>query len=102
MGRRRFHYTQVAAVGVAVALAFSASAHLVAQNDLDVFMKQVMERRDDNWKKLQQYILDEREEIDVRGPGRIPIWGARHDFTWFVQDGYFVRSPVKANGVTIG
>src|SRR5262245_17162399 len=80
----------------------SAAGSRAQDSDLDTFMREVMERRDDNWKKLQQYILDEREEIDVRGPGRIPIWGARHDFTWFIQDGYFVRSPLKANGVTIG
>ena len=65
-------------------------------------MKQVMERRDDNWKKLQQYILDEREEFDVRGPGGLPLWGGRTDYTWFIRDGFFVRSPLKVNGVTVG
>jgi hypothetical protein len=73
-----------------------------AQTDLDAFMKQVMERRDDNWKKLQQYILDEREEFDVRGPGQLPLWGERREFTWFIRDGFFVRSPLKVNGVTVG
>jgi len=102
MGRPRFRIVaRAAAAGIAIGMALAGSP-ATAQSDLDAFMKQVMERRDDNWKKLQQYILDEREEIDVRGPGQIPIWGARHDFTWFIQDGYFVRSPVKANGVTIG
>ncbi len=75
---------------------------LHAQSDLDAFMRQVLARRDDNWKKLQQYILDEREEINVRGPGGLPLWGDRRDFTWFLQDGFFVRSPLKANGVTVG
>ena len=39
-----------------------------AQTDLDAFMRQVVARRDDNWKKLQQYVLDEREQFELRGP----------------------------------
>jgi hypothetical protein len=73
-----------------------------AQTDLDAFMKDVVARRDDNWKKLQQYILDEREEIALTGPGGIRLWGERRDYTWFLREGFFVRSPVKFNGATIG
>jgi hypothetical protein len=75
---------------------------LGAQSDLDTFMREVMEHRDDNWKKLQQYILDEREQFDLRGPGGFPLWGEHREFTWFIQDGFFVRSPLKVNGATIG
>src|SRR3954466_15104037 len=75
---------------------------LTAQNDLDAFMQQVVARRDDNWKKLQQYILDERETFELRGPTRMPIWGQQRDYTWYIRDGLFVRSPVKFNGVAIG
>jgi hypothetical protein len=73
-----------------------------AQTDLDAFMGQVLAHRDENWKKLQQYVLDEREQIDLRGPGRIPMWGERRDYTWYIRDGFFVRSPLKFNGVEIG
>ena len=73
-----------------------------AQSDLDAFMQQVMERRDDNWKKLQQFILDEREEFELRGPDRAVMWGDRREYTWFIRDGRFVRSPVRFNGVEIG
>ena len=73
-----------------------------AQTDLDAFMKDVVARRDDNWKKLQQYILDEREEITLNGPGGARMWGEQHDYTWFIRDGFFVRSPVKFNGASIG
>jgi hypothetical protein len=73
-----------------------------AQSDLDAFMQQVMERRDDNWKKLQQYILDQREVIEVRGPDRTVMWGDRREFTWYMRDGRFVQSPVRFNGVAIG
>ena len=85
-----------------LALSGIAAPIAAAQTDLDAFMQQVLARRDDNWKKLQQYILDEREEIEVRGPGRIRLWGERRDYTWYVRDGFFVRSPLKFNGVTIG
>src|SRR5687767_10629602 len=72
-----------------------------AQTDLDAFMRQVLAKRDDNWKKLQQYILDEHESIDLRGPARLPMWGDRRDYTWYIRDGFFIRSPVKANGVVV-
>jgi hypothetical protein len=72
-----------------------------AQTDLDSFMREVLAQRDDNWKKLQQYILDEHEAIDLRGPARVPMWGDRRDYTWYIRDGFFVRSPVKANGVAV-
>src|SRR6478609_723550 len=70
--------------------------------ELDTFMAQVLTRRDENWKKLQQYVLDERERIDVRAMANMPVWGDVREYTWFIRDGFFVRSPVKANGVTIG
>ena len=73
-----------------------------AQNDLDAFMQQVVARRDDNWKKLQQYVLDEREVLDLRGPGNTRMWGEDREYTWFIRDGFFIRSPLKFNGVTIG
>jgi hypothetical protein len=72
-----------------------------AQTDLDAFMREVLARRDDNWKKLQQYVLDEREVIDLRGPGNVPLWGERRDYTWYLRDGFFVRSPLRFNGVEI-
>lgn len=72
-----------------------------AQSDLDAFMQKVLARRDENWKKLQQYILDEDERIEVRGPSNLPIWGEKREYSWYIREGYFVRSPIKANGVEI-
>jgi hypothetical protein len=72
-----------------------------AQSDLDAFMEKVLARRDDNWKKLQQYVLEEEEAFDLTGPGRFPLWGMRRDYTWFIRDGIFVRSPVSADGVKL-
>jgi hypothetical protein len=85
-----------------VATAPRVAPVVTAQTDLDAFMQQVLARRDENWKKLQQYVLDEREVIALTGPARWAIWNERREYTWFIRDGFFVRSPVKANGVTVG
>ena len=69
--------------------------------ELDAFMAQVLTRRDENWKKVQQYILDEQERVEFRGPGEALLWGARREYIWYPRDGFFVRSPVRFNGVTI-
>jgi hypothetical protein len=84
-----------------VVFAGAARLAVAAQSDLDTFMQQVLAHRDDNWKKLQQYVLDERETMEVRGPAQVSLWGERSDYTWYVRDGFFVRSPLKVNGVTI-
>jgi hypothetical protein len=82
-------------------LAAIVPAEVGAQSDLDAFMEKVLARRDDNWKKLQQYVLEEREAFDLTGPGRSPLWGMRREYTWFIRDGIFVRSPVTADGVKL-
>ena len=82
-------------------LAAAVPASLNAQSDLDAFMEKVLARRDDNWKKLQQYVLEEKEAFDLTGPGRFPLWGMRREYTWFIRDGIFVRSPVTADGVKL-
>jgi hypothetical protein len=69
--------------------------------DLDAFMKQVLERRDDNWKKLQQYVLDEKERVELRGSSERLVWGQQREYTWYVREGYFIRSPVRFNGVAV-
>ena len=81
--------------------AAAVPAGLQAQSDLDAFMEKVLARRDDNWKKLQQYVLEEKEGFDLTGPGRFPLWGMRREYSWFIRDGIFVRSPVSADGVKL-
>lgn len=78
-----------------------SGAPLTAQTDLDAFMEKVLARRDDNWKKLQQYVLEEKETFDLTGPGGLPLWGMRREYQWFIRDGIFVRSPVTADGVKL-
>ena len=39
--------------------------------------------------------------VALRGPGRIPVWGETREYSWYIREGFFVRSPVTANGVTV-
>src|SRR5687767_12494272 len=55
----------------------AADAPLTAQSDLDALMAKVLTRRDDNWKKLQQYVLNERETFQLLAPGSRPMFGFR-------------------------
>jgi hypothetical protein len=87
-------------VAVAFAVLFSPALPF-AQSDLDAFMERVIARRDENWKKLQQYILDEREAFQLTGPDEGRLYGFDRDYTWFIREGYFIRSPLKADGVRV-
>jgi len=73
-------------------------------SDLDAFMARVLARRDDNWKRMQQYVLDERETFQILGPGGTPFYGFRREYLWFPRDGdgVFVRSPLTVDGVKLG
>ena len=73
-----------------------------AQTDLDAFMARVLARRDENWKKLQQYVLEERETFQIDGAAGSRLFGFEREYSWFVRDGVFIRSPLKADGVAIG
>ena len=69
--------------------------------DLDTFMARALQRRDIDKKTLSDYVLDEVEEFEVLGPGRVPFARMRREYTWYVRDGIHVRSPVKFDGVPI-
>ncbi|MFN8058084.1 MAG: hypothetical protein U0Q12_24425 [Vicinamibacterales bacterium] len=87
--------------GVLAAVLLALTSLAGAQTDLDTFMETVLAKRDDNWKKLQQYVLDERELVELRGPSHVPLWGERREYMWYPRDGFFVRSPVKVNGAAV-
>jgi hypothetical protein len=88
---------------VALLALFTAAPAQVAADgsDLDAFMRQVLARRDENWKKLQQYILNEDETFKITGPNGAPLYGMTREYEWFPRDGIFVRSPLRANGATV-
>jgi hypothetical protein len=99
----RRHLARLLSLGVCVAGAICiVSAQAASPTaELDAFMAQVLTKRDENWKKVQQYILDEQERVELRGPGETLLWGAKREYMWYPRDGFFVRSPVRFNGVTI-
>ena len=67
----------------------------VAQSDLDAFMERVLARRDENWKKLQQYILDEEERFQLTGPDGSRLYGFDRDYTWFIRRGLLHPQPAQ-------
>lgn len=91
----------VTAMGLSLAAIPAAAQTPAPTAELDAFMAQVLARRDENWKKVQQYILDEQERVEFRGPGEMLLWGAKREYLWYPRDGFFVRSPVRFNGVAI-
>jgi hypothetical protein len=87
-------------LGALLAAMFAVSSP-AAQSDLDDLMSQVLSRRDENWKKLQQYVLEERERFLLTALDGVKVFGMERDYSWFPRDGIFIRSPVRADGVAI-
>lgn len=71
------------------------------QAEIDAFMVRVLEQRARTWRTLHDYVLDERERFEFLGPGHLPLYGMTREFTWYVRDGYLVRSPVRHDGVAV-
>ena len=86
---------------VFLAASLGLTAPIAAQSDLDAFMERVLASRDQNWKKMQQYILEEDERLNVTALDGRRVYGFDREYTWFIRDGYFIRSPLKFDGVTI-
>jgi hypothetical protein len=83
-------------------LATIAAGVPAAQSDLDTLMGSVLLKRDENWKKLQQYVLEERESMEVTALDGRRIYGFKREYQWFPRDGFFIKSPLTADGVKIG
>ena len=73
-----------------------------AQSDLDALMGRVLLKRDDNWKKLQQYVLEERESMEVTALDGRKVYGFKREYQWFPRQGFFIKSPLTSDGVKIG
>lgn len=70
-------------------------------DDIDAFMEKVLERRVTNWEDLYRYTVRDREAMDLVGPGGERIESRVGEYTWYVRDGYMVRSPDVVNGVRV-
>jgi len=72
-----------------------------APNDLDALMATVLQHRDENWRRLHDYVLREKEAFSLEDPGRARLYGSEREFTWYQRDGYLVRSPLRYDKVTL-
>jgi hypothetical protein len=70
-------------------------------SELDAFMERVLARREVNRRVLNDYILDETEGFEILGPGRFPLHRSKREYTWFVREGFHVRSPLRYDGVSL-
>ncbi|MDP6605204.1 MAG: hypothetical protein QF664_02940 [Dehalococcoidia bacterium] len=81
--------------------AASTPFHGDGQGEVDALMERALESRAENWLTLHDYILDERETLTLEGPGAVNLYGFDHEFTWYIRDGFLIRSPVRYDGVAI-
>lgn len=105
--KRAMRAGSAAAMAMALALSLVPAAapragQAGADNELDRFMEQVLAKREENAAARLQFILDETSEVQLSGPGGVPLWGMRGDYTWYERDGVFIRSPIRLDGVAIG
>ena len=91
----------VLAAGLIAMLSVLAATPAGGQDDIDAFMERVLERREENRITLQDYILEELETFQLVGPGRVTRQSFRREYSWYVRDGYLIRSPVRVDGVEI-
>lgn len=74
---------------------------LATQDDIDAFMEKVLERREINWNELYNYTFSELEKLRIKGVEIAALQSFDQEYTWYVRDGYLVRSPWKVNGVEV-
>ncbi len=84
---------------LAVFLATAAAQE--ATEDIDTFMKKVLENRSVNWEMYHDYFGRERARLSIEGTLDETLHGFEREYLWFVKDGYPVRSPVSVDGVPV-
>jgi hypothetical protein len=72
-----------------------------APTDLDALMARVLANRDQSWRRLQEYLLSERETFRLVAPDGSPMFGGDREYLWVARDGRAVRSPVRIDGVAV-
>ena len=73
-----------------------------AQGEVDALMERVLQNRDENRLRRQDYVLDERETFELVGPSETRLQRFDREYSWYVRDGVLVRSPVRFDGVALG
>jgi hypothetical protein len=69
--------------------------------DIDAFMKKVLENRSVNWEMYHDYFGRERAKLSIEGTLDETLHGFEREYLWFVKDGYPVRSPMSVDGVPV-
>ena len=72
-----------------------------AQDDIDAFMEQVLAKREINWEQVYDFVFGEVERFRITGMEIAALQSFDQEYTWYVRDGYLVRSPWKVNGVEV-
>jgi len=81
--------------------ATGSAATLRTQDDVDAFMEKVMAKRELNWEATYDYVFNELERFRIRGFEIAALQSFDQEYTWYVRDGYLVRSPWSVNGVEV-
>lgn len=89
--------TAVTATSEAVTKAVPAPA----QDHVDDFMEQVLAKREINWEATYDYVFNEVEKLRIRGAEIAALESFEQEYTWYVRQGYLVRSPWSINGVEV-
>jgi len=84
-----------------IVLLVSHGESSAAQSEVDALMERVLQHRDENRLRRQDYVLDERETFELVGPSDRRLQRFDREYAWYVRDGLLVRSPVRFDGVVI-
>jgi hypothetical protein len=93
--------TSLAVLALTFLFTFIGSSARAQETDLDALMARCLERRNETWRVLHDYVLDERERFALEGPSDVRLFGSDRQYSWYVRDGILVRSPVRFNGVAV-
>jgi hypothetical protein len=92
----------VASFAAPFAVSSAAPSFAGGQDDVDAFMEKALARREINWQATYDYVFNEVEKLSLRGAEIAALQSFEQEYTWYVRDGYLVRSPWSANGVEVG
>ena len=90
----------IASAGVPAATT-PATSLATPQDDIDAFMEQVLAKREIDWQATYDYVFNEVEILRIRGEEIAALQSFEQEYTWYVRDGYLVRSPWSVNGVEV-
>lgn len=72
------------------------------ESEIDAFMRKAIETRSKDWDKRYDYVFREVEELKISGDiGDAPFAGFVKEWSWYVKDGYLVRSPISVDGMPV-